>query len=113
MKENPDKRINLGNLDTYTKLALKEFISSKLKGVATGVATLDEEGKVPIDQLPSSEPSIIETNDIYEFPTVGKTGVLYVTKKNEVYRWDDENTKYYRVGSDIEDVTVIDGGLED
>ncbi len=47
-----------------------------------------------------------------EFPTIGKTGVIYIdTSENTLYRWDDTDLKYYCVGSNNnEETEIIFGG---
>lgn len=51
-------------------------------------------------------------NSINEFPTIGKTGVIYIdTSENTLYRWDDTDLKYYCVGSNSnEEIEIIFGG---
>jgi hypothetical protein len=49
-------------------------------GVAGGVATLDQEGKVPSSQLPSFVDDVIEVDSYDNLPTTGEAGKIYVTK---------------------------------
>lgn len=45
---------------------------------------------------------------IVNFPSVGKPGNVYIdTLANKTYRWDDENLKYYCIGSDYNDINLI------
>jgi hypothetical protein len=45
------------------------------------------------------------------FPNIGNKLILYLdTSSNKVYRWDDNNLKYYVIGSNYEDIKVINGG---
>lgn len=47
----------------------------------------------------------------FNFPTVGKQGILYIDEQeNNLYRWDDDNLKYYPLGLQLDDIEVIDGG---
>lgn len=47
----------------------------------------------------------------HNFPTVGKTNVIYIdTSEDKLYRWDDKNLKYYCVGSNYENIKIIFGG---
>lgn len=47
----------------------------------------------------------------FHFPNIGDAGVLYGdTTENKLYRYDPDDGKYYCVGSDYNDITVIDGG---
>lgn len=49
--------------------------------------------------------------NLASFPTVGKENILYIDQEsNELYRWDDENIKYYRVGTDYHNIEIITGG---
>lgn len=50
-------------------------------------------------------------SSIYEFPNIGQAGVFYTdTSENRIYRWDEEDLKYYCVGSDWSQIKCIDGG---
>lgn len=81
--------------DDYTTLsrsALKESLDLKIplsqKGSPSGVATLDEAGKVPSTQLPSYVDDVIEYDSFAVLPTTGETGKIYVTKDTNLqYRW--------------------------
>ena len=75
------------------------------QGLETLVALLKE-------YISSSSNLIVQQYDsLYKFPNVGKESVLYIDKEtNRSYRWDDTNLKYYFVGSDYEEIEVIDGG---
>lgn len=58
-----------------------------------------------------NESPIVTKNTIYSFPTIGDAYHIYVaTKTNRTYRWDDENTKYYCVGSNYDEINVINCG---
>ena len=81
--------------DDYTTLsraALKESFDQKIplsqKGSPSGVATLDEAGKVPSTQLPSYVDDVIEYDSFAVLPSTGETGKIYVTKDTNLqYRW--------------------------
>lgn len=48
---------------------------------------------------------------INDFPPVGNELCLYIAKnENKLYRWDDTTIKYYCVGSDYNDIKIINGG---
>jgi len=47
----------------------------------------------------------------HEFPNIGNEGVLYTDiGENKTYRWDNNQLKYYCVGSNYEDIKIINGG---
>lgn len=54
----------------------------------------------------------IEEYDSFEsFPDPGKAGHLYIDREaNKIYRWDTALERYLCVGSDYNDIEVIDGG---
>lgn len=46
-----------------------------------------------------------------QFPTVGKVSTIYIDlSDNMIYRWDDDNIKYYSLGFNPENIEVVDGG---
>lgn len=45
------------------------------------------------------------------FPGVGKPDVIYMdTTHNKIYRWDDENVKYYPLAFDPNDTYILNCG---
>lgn len=63
-------------------------IASSEKGVANGVATLDSNGLVPSNQLPSFVDDVLEYPNLASFPGVGLQGKIYVALDTEgIYRW--------------------------
>ena len=55
--------------------------------------------------------AVIPQKTYLEFPTTGDSNSLYLDMTaNEIYRWDDENIKYFRVGTDYHNIEVISGG---
>lgn len=60
---------------------------------------------------------LVEKN-VYEgiknFPSIGKPGNIYIDSlANKTYRWDDENLKYYCIGSDYSEIDLITGGASE
>ena len=71
-----------------TKNITLDCISSSEKGVANGVATLDNTGRVPASQLPSFVRSVVMVDNYDALPNPGDTEVIYVTEDtNEIYRF--------------------------
>lgn len=63
------------------------------------VATLDENGRVPANQLPSYVDDVLE-GTLATFPTPGEAGKIYVdTSTNTSYRWS--GSQYTKVASDL------------
>lgn len=69
-------------------------------GVASGVATLGTDGKVPSSQLPSYVDDVLEFETKAKFPTTGESGKIYVdTTTNLTYRWS--GTAYVEISQSI------------
>ena len=50
-------------------------------------------------------------NSMFEFPNIGEDDYLYLDReKNKSYRWDSSQLRYICVGSDYEDIGIIEGG---
>lgn len=66
-------------------------------GAANGVATLDENGKVPSAQLPPNQgiDNVAEYDSYDLFPTVGGYHILYIDlSNNKLYRQDSTKQRY-------------------
>jgi len=75
------------NKPTYTATEVGAIDITK-KGVANGVAELDDTGKVPSSQLPSFVDDVIEVADYTHLPATGESGKIYVTiDTSKTYRW--------------------------
>lgn len=66
----------------------------------TGVATLDETGKVPASQLPAYVDDVLEFANKEAFPATGETGKIYVAlDTNLTWRWS--GTTYVEISPSI------------
>ena len=97
-KKNPHEvtkeQIGLGEVTNDAQVKRSEM------GVAGGVATLDQEGKVPSSQLPSFVDDVIEVATLDELPATGEAGKIYVTKDtNLTYRWS--GSKYVEISASL------------
>ena len=97
-KNNPHEvtkeQIGLGEVTNDAQVKRSEM------GVAGGVATLDQEGKVPSSQLPSFVDDVIEVDSYDNLPTTGEAGKIYVTKDtNLTYRWS--GSKYVEISASL------------
>ena len=63
-------------------------------------------------QITNQPTAQVVTRDSYlNFPSIGSESVIYVDKTaNKSYRWDDNDLKYYVIGSDYNDIELIDAG---
>ena len=69
-------------------------------GKPNGVATLNQEGKVPTEQLPSYVDDVVEYDKKSQFPQTGEGGKIYVDKStNKTYRWS--GTTYVLISSSL------------
>ena len=97
-KNNPHKvnksQVGLSNVTNDAQVKRSEM------GVASGVATLDNNGHVPSSQLPSYVDDVLEYNNKSAFPTTGETGKIYVdTTANLTYRWS--GSQYVEISPSI------------
>lgn len=86
--------VGLGNVTNEAQIPLSQ------KGANSGVATLDESGKVPSTQLPSFVDDVLEFDNYEAFPETGESGKIYVTKDTNLeYRWS--GTQYTQISKSI------------
>ena len=53
-----------------------------------------------------------EFNNRYDFPSIGKPNMIYVAKdENKTYRFNEDSLTYYCIGSDYNEIEVIQGIL--
>lgn len=84
--------------DTTITNSLNAFISTK--GQPSGLAELDSTGKVPAAQLPSYVDDVLEFSTKAQFPQIGETGKIYVSKDtNLTYRWT--GTQYLEISQSL------------
>ena len=84
--------------DTTITNNLNAFISTK--GQPGGLAELDSTGKVPAAQLPSYVDDVLEFSTKAQFPQIGETGKIYVSKDtNLTYRWT--GTQYLEISQSL------------
>lgn len=90
-----------GLMSQTDKLALDDATSKLAKiGVANGIASLDDSGKVPSTQLPSYVDDVVEVDNLAALPTTGQSGIIYVTKDTYIiYRWS--GTSYVEISKSI------------
>lgn len=70
------------------------------KGVANGIATLDQNGLVPSSQLPSYVDVVIEVSTFSALPDTGESGKIYITQDtNLTYRWS--GTAYVEISQSL------------
>ncbi len=76
------ERLELENVTNDAQVKRSEM------GVANGVATLNDGGKIPSEQLPSYVDDVLEYDVKAQFPIPGETGKIYVARTtNTIYRW--------------------------
>jgi hypothetical protein len=91
--------------------------------MANNIATYQLEVKLPSGPNGESRTQVIKLTGLeqiffstkLEFPNTGDSSLLYVaTDKNKIYRWDSTDLIYRVVGSDYNDIKLIDcGGAKD
>lgn len=69
------------------------------------------QGNIDISGTASTDGSVVSADTHYEFPNVGSVNKIYIaTKENKTYRFNPSSLIYEVIGSDIQDIEVIDGG---
>lgn len=82
------KQLSKAGQDFYPRTNVAAIVDFPEMGASGGVATLDENGKVPSQQLPSFVDDVLEYNNLNTFPRPGEAGKIYVAKDtNKTYRW--------------------------
>lgn len=96
--------------DIYKRL--EEKLDSNKVGTANGAASLDENGKVPTDQLPSYVDDVVEYETLQDFPSPGETGKIYIsTSTNKTYRWS--GSQYIDISSASDDCLLKSSKISD
>lgn len=86
--------IGLSNVTNEAQIPLSQ------KGANSGIATLDESGKIPSTQLPSFVDDVLEYENFEAFPETGESGKIYVTKDTNLeYRWS--GTQYTQISKSL------------
>lgn len=71
-----------------TDVTLSPANLNAVRGVASGLASLDSGGKVPSAQLPAYVDDVLEYANTAAFPGSGTAGIIYVAlDTNKTYRW--------------------------
>ena len=71
-----------------TNTELNKKLDASLKGMANGVAELDQNGIIPANRIPSSFNDVLDYFSISNFPKPGESGKLYIARDtNKIYRW--------------------------
>lgn len=88
----------------YGKDAIDNTVSTlqlkSEKGQANGYASLDADGLVPANQLPSYVDDVLEFANLAAFPVTGATGKIYVAlDTNKTYRWSGSTYVYITSGA--------------
>lgn len=61
-----------------------------------------------------TNPNVNSYETRYQLPNVGREDAIYIIKsENKTLRWDTATNKYYVVGSDYDDINIINGGRID
>ena len=90
-------------------IGLTNVLSNKQDALTAGDGVQIQNNVISIDRSGISG-SVFTAASLYDFPSVGNSTFLYVDQsRNKIYRWDPDNLKYYVVGSDYDDIEVVNG----
>ena len=116
---NADKSISLAQLKAYITETVTATVQAILdsKAQANGIATLNNAGKVPENQLPSYVDDVIEgyyynskfySDSAHTTEITGETGKIYVDlSTDKSYRWS--NSVYIEIASSVYNVATAIG----
>lgn len=86
--------ITINAEDATPRIAVSE------KGATNGVATLDSNGLIPSNQLPSFVDDVVEFANLAAFPGTGEANKIYVAlDTNLIYRWS--GSQYINIPSGV------------
>lgn len=70
----------------------------------------DHEKRIEVLENTPSNSTILEYPNHFSFPSVGQKNVIYIdAAENKSYRYSIEKNKYYIIGSNYEDILIING----
>lgn len=75
-----------------------------------GLQLYDSELKQYISSVIGSSlaDSIVQADSFSHFPLIGKENAVYIDQgTNSLYRWNDEKLEYYCIGTDYNDINLI------
>lgn len=109
-RDTETKRIPLGTSVITTSVLPLSPIQNRLylvNGTELWLFTGSE--WVQINEVPKF---LITARTMTDFPKIGNVLCIYIDKENNrSYRQDDDDTKYYCIGSDWQDINIISGGV--
>lgn len=108
-RDTSDNRIPLGTSVITTSVLPLSPIQNRLYLVnGTELQLFTGSEWVQINEVPKL---VITVKTMTDLPKVGNVLCIYIDKEtNRSYRQDDDDTKYYCIGSDWQDIKMINGG---
>lgn len=91
------------NLTFDETLNVDEIIKKKFPNV---IIELEKS----IDTIEKNKPNLVKKKSVYDFPNVGDENCIYIAiDENKTYHFDSNQNHYVVVGSDYNDIDIIDG----
>lgn len=107
-RDTADSRIPLGSDILFVQSLPLAPLSNKVYLLKPNKLYIYDSEWIQINEIPET---VITKDTIYDFPTIGSENCIYVCRnENKTYRFDESELKYYCIGSDYNDITVINGG---
>lgn len=101
-----------GAVVDYVDKTVTEVVGKEVETLNSSLESLDQ--RVSNIELKFEEEydAVVQYVDISLFPKEGKSNVLYIDKTaNRAYRWDNIEQKYFVIGSNYEEIRVINGSF--
>ena len=87
----------------------KTQMKSSVATAPTNLSTFSTDDVQPV-VMEQEVVSFVRNNNYVWYNNYTDEKLSYIDKgENRVYRWDDANLKYYTVGSDYNEIEIIDG----
>lgn len=107
-RDRDDTRVSLGADITFVSSLPLAPIANKLYLLKPDKLYLYDTDWIQLNEAPST---IVTSDSIYDFPSVGSENIIYIAQaQNKTYRWSDTEMKFFCIGSDYNDIKVINGG---
>lgn len=105
-----DPRMNCGKIVATINGAVRSFIQNDYEKLSNlpSINNVTLTGNLALKDLGISEIIFDYSNQL---PDIGDDKCLYIaTKENKIYIWNEDKKKYSIIGSDYNEIDIIDGG---
>lgn len=105
-----DPRMNCGKIFATINGVVRDFVQNDYEKLSNlpSINNVTLTGNLTLKDLGISEIIFDYSNQL---PDIGDSKCLYIaTKENKIYIWNEDKKEYNIVGSDYNEIDIIDGG---